>query len=821
MDPVEAPVVVEHSNATALLDPDGRVCTFLPPKMISQGMWDKVEHPQLSYSLSIFEMQVVIILFTSKLVHLATKRLGVPLFVSHMIAGLILSPYLLGRDDEFKSLAFPEDSREMLGTAGVYGYMLYVFISAVKVDATMIFNNTTGKKAISIAIASLLAPLSVGVAVFLVIKDSIDRTGAADVDDVIIHKSTLFLLTMSHYSIQFPVIATFLYELKMINSELGRICLSSAVISDLVNHAAKSLLLFSISSSSSSSSDPHDHISTGHTFGTLAAIISLVLAAIYIFRPLMFWAIKRNGEGRPIKRRYISGILIVAYASGLITHELGHFATLGPFIIGLVIPDGRPLGSTLADNLDTIASGLLLPIFATSIFWPLNLNAGELTARAHSNEHRSAAAAEILNILLIVVTLVAKAVGCFAASCYLKMPPVDALIVSLVLSCKGIVDLANYSILRESEIIEDNFFITSVVYTTICATVVSILLKYLYDPSRKYVGYQKRNVTNTSKNSEVLHLLTCIYRPDNISTVINWLNACYPTREDPINVSVLHLLELIGQVSPVFISHKDKETRACRSYSENVILSFNQYEKHNQGTATVNIFTAVSPPELMYEDICSLALDKQTAFILLPFHQKWGVDRSITPEENNTRLINCEVLEKASCSVGIIIDRDYVRHQQPSSSTSSSMFNACLIFIGGKDDREALILSKRMAVDPNVNLTVLHLKSNNYNNEASHELSWDAILDAEELKVCKYTNVEDQRVKYVEHHVNDGFETASFVTGFVAGYDLIIVGRRKGLASPQTSGLSEICEFPELGALGDLLASKDLNLSALVLVVQQ
>jgi hypothetical protein len=52
-------------------------------------------------------------------------------------------------------------------------------------------------------------------------------------------------------------------------------------------------------------------------------------------------------------------------------------------------------------------------------------------------------------------------------------------------------------------------------------------------------------------------------------------------------------------------------------------------------------------------------------------------------------------------------------------------------------------------------------------------------------------------------------------------YDLIIVGRRHNVNSPQTSGLAEWSEFPELGTLGDLLASSDLNNGTSVFVVQQ
>lgn len=41
------------------------------------------------------------------------------------------------------------------------------------------------------------------------------------------------------------------------------------------------------------------------------------------------------------------------------------------------------------------------------------------------------------------------------------------------------------------------------------------------------------------------------------------------------------------------------------------------------------------------------------------------------------------------------------------------------------------------------------------------------------------------------------------------------------MESVQTMGLSEWCEFPELGVVGDLLASTDLSSRVSALVVQQ
>jgi hypothetical protein len=141
-----------------------------------------------------------------------------------------------------------------------------------------------------------------------------------------------------------------------------------------------------------------------------------------------------------------------------------------------------------------------------------------------------------------------------------------------------------------------------------------------------------------------------------------------------------------------------------------------------------------------------------------------------------------------------------------------------VIFLGGKDDREALTFAKRMAKDSTIRLTVIHLVAMG-NESAGGE--WDKILDAEVLKDFKCNRVGEGLVLYVEEMVKDGPQTAFVLRSMVDEYDLIIVGRRHKVESPQTVGLSEWSEFPELGTIGDLLASPDIDFKSSILAIQQ
>ncbi|KAK3221748.1 hypothetical protein Dsin_008773 [Dipteronia sinensis] len=70
--------------------------------------------------------------------------------------------------------------------------------------------------------------------------------------------------------------------------------------------------------------------------------------------------------------------------------------------------------------------------------------------------------------------------------------------------------------------------------------------------------------------------------------------------------------------------------------------------------------------------------------------------------------------------------------------------------------------------------------------------------------------------------VNDGEETLFKIQSMARKHDLIIVGRRNNVETPQTSGLGhKLSEFPELGIVGNFLVTKDLPRRYSVLVVQQ
>ncbi len=69
--------------------------------------------------------------------------------------------------------------------------------------------------------------------------------------------------------------------------------------------------------------------------------------------------------------------------------------------------------------------------------------------------------------------------------------------------------------------------------------------------------------------------------------------------------------------------------------------------------------------------------------------------------------------------------------------------------------------------------------------------------------------------------MNDRTQTLEALRGTGERFSLLIVGKGGRGHSPITEGLSDWEECPELGIVGDLLASSEFNINCSVLVIQQ
>ena len=310
-------------------------------------------------------------------------------------------------------------------------------------------------------------------------------------------------------------------------------------------------------------------------------------------------------------------------------------------------------------------------------------------------------------------------------------------------------------------------------------------------------------------------ILVCIHNEDNVPAIISLLEASHATKRSPISIISLCLMELIGSSSSVLESYDPKKKLTSRASTMGPIINaFNEYEHRYHGRVRVQHFTAIAPYSSMHTDICAIAQEMKTNIIIVPFHKQLafgGTEEGAI--STSIKTVNLNVIEKAPCSVGILLDKGHIgRHRL--FVAGHSLYHIALLFLGGADDREALSYSRRMAEHPKIKLTVVWFRPCGV--EQAYTKENEEYLDKKLMNEFKADA--DGKFDYKEEIVKDGEETTQVIRSMEEGFDLFIAGRQHD-ESQVTLGLTEWHENAELGLIGDLLTGSDFHFS--VLVVQQ
>ncbi|XP_047317611.1 cation/H(+) antiporter 4-like [Impatiens glandulifera] len=766
---------------------DNRICSGNPNIIHSPAIWDQngAKH-FLAFALPRLQLQLAIIFVFTFALHNVFKRFNLPRIVAEMMCGFIIGPTFLGRyfPTVWKSI-FSSDGNLYIGTLAKVGYMYLMFLIGVKMDPSKI--KASQKKAWIIGIVSTVLPVTVGLHIspFVAAKVGWIRNPAIR---FIIGTQTIA---------QFPVVVGLLTDLKIMNTELGHLALTVALIRTLLSILLSMQTTYLRVTAQGSAA-----------VGAQSAAIYFTwfLFTLYVLRPIFRWMIRRTPEGKQVRDEYIAFICCMVLASAVISDNVGVLYHFGPICLGLIVPVGPPLGSTLVDRLDTMVTGWLAPLLFT--FCSLQSDLFEIYDMKFQK----------LLIVVLVLSNFFKFAIVFIPTVICKVPLKDSIALSLILSAEGNVELAGYLAYRENDTLDLQTFSTVTGSVLVCAIIIPILVRTCYDHAIIYRGYNQRNLVHSSEETE-LKVLVSAHRIDDAIAAGNLLEGMHPTKgSNELGVYVIHLLELAGRASPLLINHQlgQKSSSRSGSRSQEIIDLFRSYEsKFPHGAFSTQMFTALSLPKFMHDDICLMAFEKQACFIILPFHRKWSAQGRLILDNTVVRSINQNVLNMAPCSVGILIDRRKILELE-----TKERHRMAIIFMGGKDDREALAVAKRLARTPDSQLTIIRFIAME---EWENKNAWDAVLDMEFLKDVKLKALhQGLRISYKEENVKDGADLASLVHTIAEVYDLIIVGRH-GIASessPMLNGLSEWMDLPELGPIGDMLASSDIRRPVSALIVQ-
>lgn len=347
-------------------------------------------------------------------------------------AGAALSQAsLLPNDWVVQRIFFPDDDRPKVPeTLGGFAFVFYWFLEGVKMDVGMV--KKTGSKAVVTGIVTVLFPIFAANMVFGKLRE----TGGKYLTGVE-YRTILFMQSLS----AFTGISRLIRDLQINHSEFGRIVLSTAMVADVTGFGVNLFALVAWSDW---------RVSALQGGGLLGYIIVMV----WVVRPAMFWVIRRTPEERPVKECFIYIIIILAFGGFYFLKTLHMFPAVGPFILGLCVPHGPPLGSLLIQKFESFNTGILLPLF---LFFPmLQIDGPWLVYEIGQLRQFDGQLYEALTIIIVVS--IAKIIFSTIPPLLAKMPLTDSFVMALILSNKGIVELCYFMYSVEGKVSTNIFF---------------------------------------------------------------------------------------------------------------------------------------------------------------------------------------------------------------------------------------------------------------------------------------------------------------------------------------------------------------------------
>ncbi|KAK1272344.1 Cation/H(+) antiporter 15 [Acorus gramineus] len=755
------------------------------PRVTSNGLWSS-EGP-LQAALPLFLFQLSLMFLVSNLTHLLLRPLRQPRIVSYIIGGVILGPSGLGRSKVFANMMYPQRGDMMLRTMSIFGIMYTVFIVGVKMDASLLVR--AGRKSVTIALISLFLSFISGAAISYFFHTSLPKE--ATVGPFPFFLSAILAITA------FPNLAHVLSEFGILNTELGRISMTLSMFHDawgwfliVVFICLKAFIESSLM-----------------LVWVILMLTAMILFVLFVYRPWTKRVIRRNPKAIHLKKGYLSTIVIGVSMIGFFTNSIGGFVADGALLFGLATPDGPPLGEAIANKVEAFVTNVFLPPF---FMWN-----GMIVNVSLVKDWKSFG----LLPVIVLVGSVMKFIGIVLPSLCFNMPRRSAALLGLIMNIRGMIELVVFLEWRNAGLMQDATYTVIVLCITATLMITTPVVTLMYKPLWRDITSTVRTIHNSREDAE-LRILVCMNEEGNVPPLVNLLEVSHATQNRPIHVYALQLVELVGRSSPMLVAHKNRHGCVKSSAGAHPILNaLLRYEELKKGSMSIEPFTAISPYKTMHQDVCALALEKLVSLIVVPFRRSQVTPSVADLASQAVRSITPEILAEAPCSVGLLVDR---RGFASAPHRHARACNVAMLFVGGPDDREALAYATRMGGHPGVNLTVTRFLALSVDEKKDDDrYAEERRLDDGAVMEFRTTTRGDSCIVFREFVVGGMEDMVGKIRMMEEPYDLLVVGRQRGVDSRLTDGLTEWNEWPELGVIGDMVASSDFGNSRSVLVVQQ
>lgn len=408
---------------------------------------ESIQH-ELAAPLTILLIQIIVIIIASRIIGYFFGKIGQPMVIGEIIAGIILGPSLLGKyfPDAFHFL-FNPDNLGGLDALSKIGLILFMFIIGMELDLSVLKKKVN--QTLFISHASILFPFFLGMLLSYFIYTKYAG------DEVSYIAFSLFIgISMSVTA--FPVLARILQERGLLKSHLGTVAIASAANDDIT---AWCLLAAVIA------------IAKAGTF--VSAIYTILLACIYVLFMLLLVKpfMKKIGEiytrKEVMNKPFIAFIFAVLIFSSVTTQIIGIHALFGAFLAGVVMSPNMRFRKIISEKIEDVALVLLLPLFF--VFTGLRTEIGLLSTPEHW----------IMCGLFTLVAILGKFGGGAISAKLAGESWKDSLSIGVLMNTRGLMELVVLNIGYDMGILPPTIFVMLVIMALVTTFMTSPLLSLI------------------------------------------------------------------------------------------------------------------------------------------------------------------------------------------------------------------------------------------------------------------------------------------------------------------------------------------------------
>jgi Kef-type K+ transport system membrane component KefB len=292
-------------------------------------------------------LQIAVISVVSRCLAFLVAKIGQPLVIGEIIAGIVLGPSLLGWFwPGVNKFLFPPDSLPSIEVLSQLGLILFMFIIGLELDVHLLKDKA--HTALVVSHASIILPFAGGVTLAYFLYQTWAPTHISFL------AFSLFMgIAMSITA--FPVLARILQERGLTQSTIGVLALTSAAAGDVSAWCILALVIAVVQA------------------GTVtSAVFTVLLSMLYVFamlilvRPLLRHLASRSASAGSLSRTFTVIAFVVLFLSAFTTEVIGIHALFGAFLAGVVMPAQVDFRKMLADKIEDVSLVILLPLFFAS-----------------------------------------------------------------------------------------------------------------------------------------------------------------------------------------------------------------------------------------------------------------------------------------------------------------------------------------------------------------------------------------------------------------------------------------------------------------------